>query len=411
MAAAIDVYSTTLAAVRGSTIFDADDSFLCSGRIILPQSCLRSIVDLSMVYPLQFRISIQSTTQRGQDDVQCLYATVLEFTAERGKVVLPDWMADHLRLPPSSSSTIGKPGTFVQLQTCSLGGANKVTLQPHSSSFTSLSDPREVLERQLLSYPILTRGTSIIVRHAKTNFLIRIASLLDHRQREVEAVLSARADLQATEVKVEFEPPMDTVGQEEDEEDEEVLWAPPATKQNGIFTSKSGSSISNRATVVTEKKQVPQVKDISFSPSSRFQQPHINSRTQGQTGTSSPPSGGQDGAAVNSNEASSTDIVENSAPSSSSDAGTSFTPFTGHGKTLVSAPSTTTSSNSEVRGGISSNFTSAGSSAHQSGGSLSQNSNSATANNSFSSNTGNALTPEQVRVARLRWLQNQLGKK
>lgn len=410
MAPVIDVYSITLVALRGSTIFDPDDPFLCSGRIILPQSCLRAIVDLSMVYPLQFRISLQSTTQRGQAAVQCLYATVLEFTAERGKVVLPDWMADHLRLPPSSSSTTGKTATFVQLQTCSLGGANKVTLQPHSSSFTSLSDPREVLERQLLNYPILTRGTSIIVRHAKTNFLIRIASLLDHRQREVEAVLSARADLQATEVKVEFEPPMDTVGQEEEEEDEEVLWAPTASKKIGVFTSETGSNNNNSGSVATEKKQSPQAKDISFYPSSRFQPPHIDSRIQRLPGTSSP-SGSQDVAGVNSEETHSTNIANNSGSSSFPDARTSFTPFTGHGRTLINAPSTTTSGNSDARGGISSNITSAGSFAHQPSGSLSQNSSDATANDFISSKSGNALTPEQVRAARMKWLQNQSEKK
>lgn len=411
MAVSIDTYTTTLAAVRGSTLFAPDDRFLSGGRILLPQKCLGEISRLSVVYPLQFKVTLRASPQREEKEPKYVYAAVLEFTAERGMVVLPDWMADYLGLPPALSSSAMR-SIFVDLQTCNLGGANTVKLQPHSSNFISLSDPREVLERQLLNYPVLMVGTSIIVRHAKTDFLIRIVSLLDHRNREVEAVLSARADLQATEVKVEFEPPMDSL--ENEEEEEEVLWAPQVMQRERLVRSGTGSehrlsSSGGRKGNATSES----ASSISFSYPTSFQPPTIDalkaveSRQEGK------------GIGLGSSLGAKSKVAEertsadkDSANTSAADA--SFTPFVGQGRTLATTtpPLGTTSMAHRGNGGILSST-----SAHSDRSSSLQRRSPgkrtlSTRNGAPSSDAPSTVpSPEQVRAARLKWLQQQSADK
>lgn len=84
-----------------------------------------------MVYPLQFRIS---AFFRGK--LYVVYAAVLEFNAEIGVIVLPDWMFSHLNL---------REGCVVNIATCSLNGGSLVKLRPHKKAFVMLTDPRHVL--------------------------------------------------------------------------------------------------------------------------------------------------------------------------------------------------------------------------------------------------------------------------
>eukprot|EP00796_Vickermania_ingenoplastis_P006642 gene6642-4761_t len=194
----IDVYTTVLAAMSATTV--REEKLNGGGRVLLPTVCLDDISRLSMVYPLQFMIT-------SKKHKKCVYAGVLEFTAERGTVVMPDWMVEHLGI---------KDKTIVSLKTCSLSGANIIKLQPHTQEFLALTDPRTVLEQHLANYTALTKGAAIVIRHAKRDFRISITELLDSQQRPVDAVLSARADTMATEVKVEFERPRDMPPDDED---------------------------------------------------------------------------------------------------------------------------------------------------------------------------------------------------
>lgn len=400
----IDLYSTTLAVVRGSTQFSPGDRFLSGGRILLPQRCLSEISRLTMVYPLQFKISVKPSPHRAETLEKHVYAAVLEFTAERGIVVLPDWMADHLGLPPASFSSASRT-TFVELQTCNLGGANRIKLQPHSSKFISLSDPREILERQLCNYPVLTAGTSIIVRHAMTDFFIRIISLLDHRGEEVEAVLSARADLKATEVKVEFEPPMDALENEE-EEVEEVLWAPRAARcdiSRGSIPCITNISSSGAGSSPGEKNVAGSSSSISFTYPANFQPPSIDSlrsrdsRYSGKSGeTPEVSSSVGQGKETNRSGMPSPSISNHS---TGTDPVPSFTPFAGHGRAIsCTAPSTSIAS-SPSSGNCNDS--------EENISRLNENGATNSGASSFGSASSNVLTPEQMRAARLKWLKHQ----
>lgn len=210
----VDTYTTILAATRASLV--NEPRLNEGGRILLPPSVLDDISRLSMVFPLQFKISTKHKKPR------VVFAAVLEFTAERGTVVLPDWMVEHLELQTAKA--------VVQLDTCNLGAANILKLQPHTQDFIALKDPRTVLERQLINYPVLTKGSSIVIRHANHNFRIFVADLLDPRKKSVDAVLSARADSRAMEVKVEFERPMDMPEEPEEELKDIAPYVPTATQ-------------------------------------------------------------------------------------------------------------------------------------------------------------------------------------
>ncbi|CCW70064.1 unnamed protein product [Phytomonas sp. Hart1] len=186
----IDKYQAQFVAVSASSI--NEDRLNDGGRVLLPPVALQKISSLSMVYPLQFMI----TAHRQKP----LFAAVLEFNAEMGSIVLPDWMFQQLKL---------RPGAMVRVETCNLEEGNLVKLQPHKKAFVMLQDPRRVLEMRINKYPILTKGSTIVIHYAKQDFLINVVDLLNPVGKPVEAVLTARADAGATELKVEFERPLD----------------------------------------------------------------------------------------------------------------------------------------------------------------------------------------------------------
>lgn len=279
----VDTYRAILASMRASA---ANEPRLNEGgRILLPPSVLDDISRLSMVFPLQFKISTKHKKPR------IVYAAVLEFTAERGTVVLPDWMVDHLEIQTMKG--------VVTLETCNLGAANILKLQPHTQDFIALKDPRTVLEKQLINYPVLTKGASIVIRHAGRDFRILVADLLDPRQKSVDAVLSARADSRAMEVKVEFERPMDMPPESAQEEEMQDIapYVPTATQ--------AGSPLQSA---------------ISFSP--------VNFRPPTISGGTSSDGGAQRGPGTAS------PTTEESAPPS-------FVPFGGGGRCLSGGPTRT----------------------------------------------------------------------
>ncbi|RNF05798.1 ubiquitin fusion degradation protein [Trypanosoma rangeli] len=186
----LDVFRKQLAAYPGE-FSERGELVDGGGRVLLPSSCLAEISTMNVAYPLQFCI-------RSRKGV--CYAGVLEFNADNGIVIMPLWMFSALLL---------QPGDTVTLETCVLPPGKLVKLRPQQSSFIQLSDPRKVLEMHLSHYPVLTRGTSIILRYLDREFIIDVTDITNEADRSVEAISTVRADAQATELKVEFERPLD----------------------------------------------------------------------------------------------------------------------------------------------------------------------------------------------------------
>lgn len=196
---ALDVFRTKLAAYPGE-FSEKRERVDGGGRVLLPSSCLAELTTMNVAYPLQFRIRFRN---------RVCYAGVLEFDADNGIVIMPSWMFSALLL---------KPGDTVALETCTLPQGKLVKLRPHQSSFLQLSDPRQVLEMYLNQYPVLTRGTSIVLHYLERDFVIDVMDITDGADRSVDAISTVRADAQATELKVEFERPLDMPSTPEEEE-------------------------------------------------------------------------------------------------------------------------------------------------------------------------------------------------
>lgn len=190
MIPAIDVYKGQFVAKTPSAHHER--RLNTGGRVLLPPYVLQEISNLSMAYPLQFKLSTCAS--------RVVYAGVLEFSAESGTIVLPAWMMECLKL---------REGGLIRLETCNLDGGYLVQLRPHERAFVEITDPRRVLESRLSDYPILTRGTTITINYIDRAFHFDVVEVTDVQGKGTDAVLTARADARAAELKVEFERPLD----------------------------------------------------------------------------------------------------------------------------------------------------------------------------------------------------------
>jgi ubiquitin fusion degradation protein 1 len=84
---------------------------------------------------------------------------VYEFTAEEGSVFLPDWTMENLQL---------QNGNAVRLKNTTIEKGTFIKLQPHSTDFSSMLNPKAALEETLsASFFCFTTGWSTITRNFK----------------------------------------------------------------------------------------------------------------------------------------------------------------------------------------------------------------------------------------------------
>ena len=102
-----------------------------SDKIILPPSCLEKLARLEITYPMMFEISNPRQAQHR------LHCGVLEFVAQEGMVYLPYWMMENMRL---------NEGDIVHLRSATLQKGRYVKLQPQTTDFIKISNPKAVLE-------------------------------------------------------------------------------------------------------------------------------------------------------------------------------------------------------------------------------------------------------------------------
>lgn len=111
-------------------------------KVILPPSALDRLVSLHIEYPMLFKVD-NLTSGRST------HCGVLEFVADEGRVYLPFWMMQNLLL---------EEGDIVNFKNVSLPKGTYVKLQPVTSDFLDITNPKAVLERTLRSYSCLTKG-------------------------------------------------------------------------------------------------------------------------------------------------------------------------------------------------------------------------------------------------------------
>jgi len=152
-------------------------------KMILPQSALDHLARLHISYPMLFEVSNPSTARR-------THAGVQEFIADEGMCYLPYWMMCNLLL---------QEGDLVRITNTSLPKGNFVKLQPVSSEFLDIHNPRAVLENSLRNFATLTVGDCIVIDYNQKKYEIEIAEC-----KPAQAISIIEAD-----VNVDFAPPKD----------------------------------------------------------------------------------------------------------------------------------------------------------------------------------------------------------
>jgi ubiquitin fusion degradation protein 1 len=152
-------------------------------KVIMPASALDRLASLHIEYPMLFELRSGAT-----DRVS--HCGVLEFVAEEGMIIMPYWMMQNMLL---------QEGDIVRVKNAALPKGTYVKLQPHTSDFLGISNPKAILEKTLRSFSCLTTGDSIMVAYNNKQYYIDI----------VEAKPASAVSIIETDCEVDFAPPLD----------------------------------------------------------------------------------------------------------------------------------------------------------------------------------------------------------
>ncbi|KAJ3015947.1 ubiquitin fusion degradation protein [Thoreauomyces humboldtii] len=160
---------------------------LYGGKIVLPNSAFMKLSALHIVYPMLF-----SLTSNAQESPKVTHSGVLEFTAEEGRVYVPQWMMKGLGL---------QEGSFVKVKNTELSLGTFVKIQPQSVDFLQITDPKAVLEQAFRNFSTLTVGDIITFRYNDTLYDILVL--------EVKPMTDAQGiSIVETDLEVDFAPPL-----------------------------------------------------------------------------------------------------------------------------------------------------------------------------------------------------------
>ncbi|GJY40394.1 ubiquitin fusion degradation protein 1 homolog isoform X1 [Tanacetum coccineum] len=152
-------------------------------KIIMPPSALDRLASLHIDYPMLFELRNEST-----DRVS--HCGVLEFVAEEGMICMPYWMMKNLLL---------EEGDFLRVKNVTLPKGTYVKLQPHTSDFLNISNPKAILETTLRNFSCLTTGDSIMVAYNNKQYYIDI---IESKPKNAITIIE-------TDCEVDFAPPLD----------------------------------------------------------------------------------------------------------------------------------------------------------------------------------------------------------
>ncbi|SCV03137.1 LANO_0G02366g1_1 [Lachancea nothofagi CBS 11611] len=155
------------------------------GKIFLPPSALNKLTMLSVRYPMLFQLTVPETSK-------VTHGGVLEFTAEEGRVYLPQWMMETLGV---------NPGSLLQIASTDIPLGRYVKIEPQSVEFLDISDPKAVLENVFRRFSTLSVDDIIEINY--NNKIYRIKVLQVKPESEANSICVIETDL-ATD----FAPPV-----------------------------------------------------------------------------------------------------------------------------------------------------------------------------------------------------------
>ncbi len=168
---------------RGFPVSFIDRSDLERGdKIVLPPSALDHLARLNVNYPMLFELEARSGRKT--------HCGVQEFIAEEGHANLPYWLMQNLATTE---------GEMLTIRNANLQKGTYVKLQPQSSAFLDIANPKAVLEATLRNFTCLTKGDAIAIPYNDKTFHINVLEVAPG-----DAVCIVEAD-----VNVDFAPPAD----------------------------------------------------------------------------------------------------------------------------------------------------------------------------------------------------------
>ncbi|KAL1997346.1 hypothetical protein VTN49DRAFT_3948 [Thermomyces lanuginosus] len=178
------------------------------GKVIMPPSALDKLSRLHITYPMLFELH---NGIKGK----MTHAGVLEFIAEEGKIYLPYWLMQTLLL---------EPGDLVQVKSTDLPPGRFIKLQPQSTAFLEISDPKAVLENAFRNFSCLTKGDVFTFYYNDQVYEVAVLETKPENEKNAISVLE-------TDLEVDFAPP---VGYEE-----------PSTARTSGTNTPAGGAPSN----------------------------------------------------------------------------------------------------------------------------------------------------------------------
>jgi ubiquitin fusion degradation protein 1 len=131
------------------------------GKVIMPSSALDKLSRLNIAYPMLFELINEQENRK-------THAGVLEFTAEEGRIYLPNWMMQTLLI---------QEGSIIKIKNTSLPLGTFVKIQPQSVDFLNIYNPKAVLEKTLTNFSALTEGDIITINYNEKFYDIEILEI------------------------------------------------------------------------------------------------------------------------------------------------------------------------------------------------------------------------------------------
>uniref|UniRef100_A0A915HKM7 Ubiquitin fusion degradaton protein n=1 Tax=Romanomermis culicivorax TaxID=13658 RepID=A0A915HKM7_ROMCU len=148
---------------QGHTSVEKNHEMENGGKIILPQTVLDYLTRLHIQYPMLFKLT--NTNPASQ---RTTHAGVIEFHNEEGKCYMPYWMMRNLLLAE---------GDLILVDYSSLPTATYVKLQPQSTDFLDITNPRAVLELKLRNFACLTKSDMFNINYNNKNYEFLVEEL------------------------------------------------------------------------------------------------------------------------------------------------------------------------------------------------------------------------------------------
>jgi len=95
-------------------------------------------------------------------------------------------------------------GSFISIKYVTLPQGTFLKLQPHSSNFLDISNPKAVLERALRNFAALTQGEEIALNYNNKNYYLTVLEV-----KPVDPTKNYGISILETDVNVDFAPPLD----------------------------------------------------------------------------------------------------------------------------------------------------------------------------------------------------------